>query len=156
MDSTPQMAKPTGKSLTQSTESIYKGVQALGLRNLDHAFRFNDRNVDNLLKRRASETGVAETATEADDMRIDSDDIHNHYYQQKEGMSSLAKLVAVGLAATGFGIPASIAAWNLPSILGAKDTATSTVQTPAVDEGESDQTPVINIGGKEYELGLEP
>ncbi|MBS0202807.1 MAG: hypothetical protein JSS49_07915 [Planctomycetes bacterium] len=67
---------------------------------------------------------------------IDSPTTHNHYHQPPDGqpqaatsaLSPLMKLAAVGLIASGVGIPAGIAAWNLPALLSAKPAASSLLQ----------------------------
>lgn len=128
---------------------------ALGLQNLSHALRVNQRNVDRFQNRIDGVPSAQGAVTGAEEMRIDSDDIHNHYHQQREGMNSLAKVAAIALAATGVGIPASIAALQLPEILAQFFPTTEPPAAVAPAEPKS-EAPVVNIGGQEYELRLEP
>lgn len=78
---------------------------------------------------------------DGEDMKIaiDSPETHNHHYHGQPAapqtptpasgsvMSPMMKLAAVGLMASGVGIPAGIAAWNLPALL-AKPAASSLLQ----------------------------
>jgi hypothetical protein len=154
----PPIAKPGVKSLLQSTESLYKGVQGIQLRNLNKAMQFNDRNAEVLMRLRE---GRDPTEAPADDeMRIDSDNVQNHYHMEKEGLSALGKLVALGVLALGIAIPGGALIWKLPSIIaavkGVKEVVKPPTESPATAPAEppANAAPSINIGGKEYELRL--
>lgn len=88
-----------------------------------------------------------------DDTRINCPEIHNHYGKTPAPTASpglSAAKIALGAVLAGTGIGAGI---GIPLALsGVLDSAPAVVQ-PA--EPKSD-APTVNIGGKEYELSLEP
>lgn len=86
-----------------------------------------NKRAELFFQREAAMLGIDHNNAKTDDMKIaiDSPETHNHFHGQPESapataataMSPLMKLAAVGLLASGVGIPAGIAAWNLPAIL---------------------------------------
>lgn len=145
--SLPEFRLPaTDRSLGGGQESIQKGVEAVRLQNLIQGLTFNRRNTERLLQKHEREDGVKPAATDAE-MRIDSDDIHNHYHYENpkpagNGMGALSKLAGAALIASGIGIPAGIAAWNLPEIIKAFSPA----------EKPGDAPPAVTDIWSEYEL----
>lgn len=157
MTEAPPRAQQQPKTVDGTARSFFKGGMGLVLQNMQHMLRVNQRNVDRFQAKLArgirGSDGVPEPDHTDDAMRIDSDDIHNHYHQQREGMGTLAKLAAIALAATGIGVPASIAATQLPVILELFRDNKASIATP---EQEIPDEPSLNINGKDYELSLDP
>jgi hypothetical protein len=133
----------------------------LRLKNLGKVFQFNDRNTEVLMKlREGKDPSEPDDAAEADDMRIDSDNIQNHYHYQQPWVpkpaspiaplgSSLLK-IGLGAALAGTGVGGMLA---LPSIIsGVSDLMKPAAVAPA--EPGAQDAPTINIGGTEYQLNL--
>lgn len=153
----PEPAEQQAKSVDGTARSFFKGGMGVALQNFQRMTNIGHRNATRLLNKADGKAGTESGSQVSDDMRIDSDDIHNHYHQQREGMSSLAKLAALAMVAT----PLGIAAWNLPAIVGVLSAGAAPAVKPPVkvepkDETEPEPKPSVQLNGRRYKLRLKP
>lgn len=144
------------KTVEGTARSFFKAGMGVMLGNFHHAMKSNQRNVDRLqdkLEGKCHKSGEPSKGG-TDDMRIDSDDIHYHIANQQPKSSPFSSLLKIGLGAaalgTGIGVPLA-----LPSILSGIGEIMN--RPAAVQPAETKpDAPTVSVGGKEYELSLEP
>lgn len=160
LESVPDVVQKQSKTVDGTARSFFKGGMGIALQNLQKMTAIGHRNAERVMNKADEAAGTSTAKPEADDMRIDSDDIQYHMHmvsgdaKPKASATSplmgLAKIgVGAAMAGTGVGL-----LFALPGIIsGISDLMKPPAAVQPADLKPTD-TPTLNIGGQEYELQL--